>query len=101
MMGRALGITDSGLLVQRESAQSIDPNEPLDKLLINRKFRQSFMEFADRSLTVADNSFFWLWFSSIPRLMMLNCVRILMQLFGGGECPFLRGGATARQNSSW
>lgn len=58
MMSRALGIPDSGLLLQRESTQSIDPNEPLDKLLINRKFRQSFMEFADRSLTVADNSSF-------------------------------------------
>ncbi|KAH6821470.1 REGULATOR OF G-PROTEIN SIGNALING 1 [Perilla frutescens var. hirtella] len=50
MMGRALGIPDSGLLVQQESAQSIDPNEPLDKLLTNRKFRQSFMEFADSCL---------------------------------------------------
>lgn len=101
MMSRALGIPDSGLLLQRESTQSIDPNEPLDKLLINRKFRQSFMEFADRSLTVADNSSFSLWFSSIPHLTMLNCVRIVMQLFGGRKCPFLRGGATARQNSSW
>lgn len=50
MMGRALGIPDSGLLVQLESTQSIDPNEPLDKLLTNRKFRQSFMEFADSCL---------------------------------------------------
>lgn len=57
MMGRALGIPDSGLLVQQESIQSIDPNEPLDKLLTDRRFRQSFVEFADRSIAVADNSF--------------------------------------------
>lgn len=48
MMGRALGIPDSGLLVKRESMELVDPNEPLDKLLLNRIFRQSFMEFADR-----------------------------------------------------
>ncbi|PIN26393.1 hypothetical protein CDL12_00852 [Handroanthus impetiginosus] len=50
MMGWALGIPDSGLLVQRESTQLIDSNEPLDKLLLNRRFRQSFMEFADSCL---------------------------------------------------
>ncbi|KAI3452634.1 hypothetical protein Pfo_009298 [Paulownia fortunei] len=50
MMGRALGIPDSGLLVQRESTQLVDPNEPLDKLLLNRRFRHSFMEFADSCL---------------------------------------------------
>ncbi|XP_057811090.1 regulator of G-protein signaling 1 [Salvia miltiorrhiza] len=50
MMGRALGIPDSGLLVQQESTQSIDPNEPLDKLLTDRRFRQSFVEFADSCL---------------------------------------------------
>lgn len=58
MMGRALGIPDSGPLVPHGSAQSIDPNEPLDKLLTNRRFRQSFMEFADRSIAYADNSSF-------------------------------------------
>ncbi|CAL5338225.1 unnamed protein product [Camellia sinensis] len=46
-MGQALGIPDSGLLLQRESAPVIDPNEPLDKLLLNKKFRQSFTAFAD------------------------------------------------------
>ncbi|XP_059445310.1 regulator of G-protein signaling 1 [Corylus avellana] len=49
-MGQALGIPDSGLLLQRESAQVIDPNEPLDKLLLDKRFRQSFMEFADSCL---------------------------------------------------
>ncbi|CAL5398551.1 unnamed protein product [Camellia sinensis] len=46
-MGQALGIPDSGLLLQRESAPVIDPNEPLDKLLLNKKFRHSFTAFAD------------------------------------------------------
>lgn len=49
-MGRALGIPDSGLLLQREPAPDIDPNEPLDKLLLNKGFRQSFMAFADSCL---------------------------------------------------
>lgn len=47
-MSQALGISDSGILLQRESSSILDPNEPLDKLLLNRRFRQSFMEFADR-----------------------------------------------------
>ncbi|NP_001311568.1 regulator of G-protein signaling 1 [Capsicum annuum] len=38
------------LLVMRESSSILDPNEPLDKLLLNRRFRQSFMEFADSCL---------------------------------------------------
>ncbi|XP_010556357.1 PREDICTED: regulator of G-protein signaling 1 [Tarenaya hassleriana] len=46
-MGQALGIPDSGLLLHKEEVQPIDTNEPLDKLLLNRRFRQSFMEFAD------------------------------------------------------
>ncbi|KAJ9709645.1 hypothetical protein PVL29_001233 [Vitis rotundifolia] len=49
-MGRALGIPDSGLLLQQEPAPDIDPNEPLDKLLLNKRFRQSFMAFADSCL---------------------------------------------------
>lgn len=47
-MGQALGIPDSGLLLQTEAVQVIDPNEPLDKLLLDKRFRQSFMKFADR-----------------------------------------------------
>lgn len=47
-MGKALGIPDSGLLLQREAVVAIDPNEPLEKLLLNKKFRQSFMAFAAR-----------------------------------------------------
>ncbi|KAJ8569668.1 hypothetical protein K7X08_006245 [Anisodus acutangulus] len=49
-MSQALGIPDSGILLQRESTSILDPNEPLDKLLLNRRFRQSFMEFADSCL---------------------------------------------------
>ncbi|GAV75599.1 RGS domain-containing protein [Cephalotus follicularis] len=49
-MGRALGIPDSGLLLQREPYPVIHPDEPLDKLLLNKRFRQSFMAFADRCL---------------------------------------------------
>ncbi|KAF8399837.1 hypothetical protein HHK36_015733 [Tetracentron sinense] len=49
-MGRALGIPDSGLLLQRGPTTTIDPNEPLDKLLLNKRFRQSFMAFADSCL---------------------------------------------------
>ncbi|KAK2636656.1 hypothetical protein Ddye_031448 [Dipteronia dyeriana] len=49
-MGQALGIPDSGLLLQRESTPVIDPNEPLDKLLLDKRFRKSFMAFADSCL---------------------------------------------------
>ncbi|XP_020539234.1 regulator of G-protein signaling 1 isoform X2 [Jatropha curcas] len=49
-MGQALGIPDSGLLLQRDLVPVVDPNEPLDKLLLNKKFRQSFMAFADSCL---------------------------------------------------
>ncbi|XP_031270051.1 regulator of G-protein signaling 1 isoform X2 [Pistacia vera] len=49
-MGEALGIPDSGVLSQREPAPVIDPNKPLDQLLLNKKFRQSFMAFADSCL---------------------------------------------------
>ncbi|XVF43829.1 hypothetical protein PTKIN_Ptkin02bG0071600 [Pterospermum kingtungense] len=57
-MGQALGIPDSGLLLQREQALVIDPNEPLDKLLLNKKFRQSFMAFADSCLAGESVHFF-------------------------------------------
>ncbi|KAJ4877926.1 Regulator of G-protein signaling 1 [Raphanus sativus] len=46
-MGLALGIPDSGLLFRKEEFRPVDPNEPLDKLLLNKRFRKSFMEFAD------------------------------------------------------
>lgn len=49
-MGRALGIPDSGLMLQEEPTQFANPKEPLDKLLLNRKFRQSFVAFADSCL---------------------------------------------------
>ncbi|MQM11990.1 hypothetical protein Taro_044900 [Colocasia esculenta] len=45
-MGKALGIPDSGL-IQRAMPTVLDINEPLDKLLLNKRFRQSFMDFAD------------------------------------------------------
>ncbi|KAL6543613.1 G-protein signaling regulator protein [Orobanche gracilis] len=48
MMGWALGLPDGRLLVKRGLTQLVDPNEPLDKLLLNRRFISSFMEFADR-----------------------------------------------------
>ncbi|KAK9090229.1 hypothetical protein Sjap_023406 [Stephania japonica] len=48
-MGRALGIPDSGLLSQR-GPLDVSPDEPLDKLLHNKIFRQSFMAFADSCL---------------------------------------------------
>ncbi|XXG88978.1 hypothetical protein AAC387_Pa12g1091 [Persea americana] len=49
-MGQALGIPDSGLLLPRAIAVDIDMNEPLDKLLLNKRFRHSFMAFADSCL---------------------------------------------------
>ncbi|KAK6930904.1 RGS domain [Dillenia turbinata] len=49
-MGRALGIPDSGLLLERGPNPLVDPNEALDKLLENKRFRQSFMAFADSCL---------------------------------------------------
>lgn len=57
-MGQALGITDSGLLLPREPLVAIDPNEPLEKLLLNKKFRQSFMAFADSCLAGESIHFF-------------------------------------------
>lgn len=48
-MGRVLGIPESGLLLQRGRA-STGCNEPLDKLLLDKRFRQSFMAFADSCL---------------------------------------------------
>lgn len=47
-MGKALGVPESGLLLQREAPRVVDPSEPLDKLLLNKRFRHSFTAFADR-----------------------------------------------------
>ncbi|XP_077252087.1 REGULATOR OF G-PROTEIN SIGNALING 1 isoform X2 [Tasmannia lanceolata] len=49
-MGRALGIPDSGSLVPEATTMDIDLNSPLDNLLLNKRFRQSFMAFADSCL---------------------------------------------------
>ncbi|KAG9446334.1 hypothetical protein H6P81_012462 [Aristolochia fimbriata] len=49
-MGRALGIPDSGLLIPTSNTLDIDLSEPLEKLLWNKRFRQSFMKFADSCL---------------------------------------------------
>ncbi|CAH9117358.1 unnamed protein product [Cuscuta europaea] len=49
-MGQALGVVDSGLLYQRELSWDFNSNEPLDKLLLNKRFRESFTEFADSCL---------------------------------------------------
>ncbi|KAJ1422660.1 RGS domain [Sesbania bispinosa] len=57
-MGQALGIPDSGVLAQSEPISRIDPNEPLDKLLLNKRFRQSFMAFADSCLAGESVHFF-------------------------------------------
>ncbi|KAK7312017.1 hypothetical protein RJT34_10557 [Clitoria ternatea] len=57
-MGQALGIPDSGILAQSEPISRVDPNEPLDKLLLNKRFRQSFMAFADSCLAGESVHFF-------------------------------------------
>ncbi|KAM7484139.1 hypothetical protein LguiA_000148 [Lonicera macranthoides] len=49
-MGQALGIPDSGLLFQMEPTPIIGPDAPFDKLLQDKRFRQSFMAFADSCL---------------------------------------------------
>ncbi|XP_024989777.1 regulator of G-protein signaling 1 [Cynara cardunculus var. scolymus] len=49
-MGQALGIPDSAHLSHNDPTLDVDPNEPLDKLLLNKRFRCSFMEFADSCL---------------------------------------------------
>lgn len=77
MMGQALGIPDSGLLVQRESTQLVDPNEPLDKLLLNRRFRQSFMEFADRCQIVACYSITLLFFLLVFICSLCDDIKVL------------------------
>ncbi|XP_042496008.1 regulator of G-protein signaling 1-like isoform X2 [Macadamia integrifolia] len=48
-MGWALAIPDSDLQ-QRGPTPELDLNEPLEKLLMNRRFRQSFMAFANSCL---------------------------------------------------
>ncbi|KAJ0537396.1 hypothetical protein HanHA300_Chr08g0263011 [Helianthus annuus] len=58
-MGEALGIHDSGILSQDDPTLDIDPNEPLDKLLLNKRFRLSFMEFADRFLSSSNQWRSW------------------------------------------
>ncbi|KAJ4974773.1 hypothetical protein NE237_007947 [Protea cynaroides] len=66
-MGRALGIPDGDLLQQSGPTEEIDLDEPLEKLLLNRRFRQSFMAFANRSLS----------FSLLPpppRVYMARCI---------------------------
>ncbi|KAF7839852.1 regulator of G-protein signaling 1 [Senna tora] len=57
-MGQALGIPDSGVLAPIEPVSVIDTNEPLDKLLLNKRFRQSFMAFADSCLAGESVHFF-------------------------------------------
>lgn len=57
-MSQALGIPDSGVLALSEPISRIDPNEPLDKLLLNKRFRQSFMAFADSCLAGESVHFF-------------------------------------------
>lgn len=97
MMGRALGIPDSGLLLQRRNVTEIDTNEPLDKLLANKKFRQSFMAFADRSIFSFQlaSYLFYLISSSLgpgfwyPLLDNDDVVIFKFQLFGWRECAFL------------
>ncbi|KAL9246549.1 hypothetical protein vseg_020067 [Gypsophila vaccaria] len=46
-MGQALGIFDHGIVSQREQSMSKHCDEPLEKLLLCKRFRQSFMAFAD------------------------------------------------------
>ncbi|KNA20683.1 hypothetical protein SOVF_049790 isoform A [Spinacia oleracea] len=48
-MGQALGIPNNGIQLQRQTTP-VDCNDPLDKLLLNKSFRQSFMAFADSCL---------------------------------------------------
>ncbi|XP_072148252.1 regulator of G-protein signaling 1 isoform X2 [Setaria viridis] len=48
-MGEALGITDRGS-VKKINATHFDSNQPLDKLLEDKRFRMSFMSFADSCL---------------------------------------------------
>ncbi|XP_020527667.1 regulator of G-protein signaling 1 isoform X1 [Amborella trichopoda] len=47
IMGRALGIPASGLLLPTGTTMDIDLKEPIDRLLMNKRFRNSFMAFAD------------------------------------------------------
>ncbi|XP_004502347.1 regulator of G-protein signaling 1 isoform X2 [Cicer arietinum] len=73
-MGQALGIPDSGVLVQSEPNSRIDPNEPLDKLLLNKKFRQSFMAFADSCLA-GESVHFFDEVHELSKISEIDCVR--------------------------
>ncbi|XP_008796039.2 regulator of G-protein signaling 1 isoform X2 [Phoenix dactylifera] len=57
-MGQALGIPGCGLLVQTASVAGVDLHQPLDKLLQDKRFRQSFMDFADSCLAGESVHFF-------------------------------------------
>lgn len=57
-MGQALGVPKSKLLSHRELVPILDRNEPLDKLLLNERFRQSFMAFADSCLAAESLHFY-------------------------------------------
>ncbi|KAJ0977325.1 hypothetical protein J5N97_012799 [Dioscorea zingiberensis] len=48
-MGQALGIHDTGVFMQA-ATESTDLSQPLDKLLLDKRFRLSFMAFADSCL---------------------------------------------------
>ncbi|CAM0145601.1 unnamed protein product [Urochloa decumbens] len=48
-MGEALGITDRGS-GKKINETHFDSSQPLDKLLVNKRFRMSFMSFADSCL---------------------------------------------------
>lgn len=49
-MGQALSIPDIRVHVETANATAKDVNQPLEKLLTNKRFRQSFMAFADSCL---------------------------------------------------
>ncbi|XP_057430877.1 regulator of G-protein signaling 1 [Lotus japonicus] len=73
-MGQALGIPDSGVLAQSEPNSRIDPNQPLDKLLLNKRFRQSFMAFADSCLA-GESVFFFDEVHELSKIPEDDCVR--------------------------
>ncbi|KAL6505474.1 G-protein signaling regulator protein [Orobanche hederae] len=75
MMGWALGLPDGRLLVKRELTQLVDPNEPLDKLLLNRRFISSFMEFADRCCLAGESVHFYEEVQQLDKIPTFDHVR--------------------------
>lgn len=97
-MGKALGIPDSGLLLQLEPTAAINPSEPLDKLLLDKRFRQSFIAFADSCLA-GENVHFYDEVHELGKIPLEDPVRRIYMARHIIE-KYIKAGATMEVNIS-